>query len=630
MRAVPNRTRAVSWVLFPLMLAGCGPDLQGHESVESSDEGSGKLETQVIEARRVWRGGDDYTDAFVGAPSPDGRLISVVDWGTGDLAVLDLEADELRQVTQNNWAGGSYAEHSVFSPDGERIAYSWGAWNVAEGESGLYEVRTISLTGEEMRILLPGNPSVAYPRVHDWSRDGSRILLTVSRADRTSEIGLLHVESGRYVTLEANDWRQPRTSAFSPDGRFVAYDFPPDETFAQRDIFALATDGSSKATLVEGPGHERLLGWLPDGSGVLFHRQTEDSRAIWKQPVRDGRPVGDPQLVKSDVWEMGPIGFSRDAFYYRVAVASRQLHTVPVDLARGRALAAPEPVVDAAEGGTRWGAWSPDATRLAYLLWRAGWDHPSLVVESLTGEVLQNLTLLLSQARRLRWTERGFLVYGTNAEGLTGLFLLDPETAEPVPQVPDIRDEEGTRGRDYEVSAEGEEIYYMRGGPERSLVRRNLLTGERRVIVDHVISPNAQLSLSADGKWVSYQGARLEEPDKMVDRRIMIAPTDGSGEPRELYRYEGRTLASSSAGVFAPDGRSLLLVEFFDDERGGGIYQLPLDGSAPPELLVPVDQGAEALEISPDGRRLLFRDGENRTEIWRLTGLEALGPIDGS
>lgn len=629
MRALQTRTRAVSWVLFPLMLVGCGPDLEGRESSGSSAPRSGELDPQAIEARRVWSGGDDFTDAFVGAPSPDGRLISVVDWSTGDVAVLDLEGDQLRQVTRNNWAGGSYPEHSVFSPDGERIAYSWGAWNVDEGESGFYEVRTVSLTGEEMRIVLPGNPSIAYPRVNDWSRDGSRLLLTVSRVDRTSEIGLLHVESGRYVTLEANDWRQPRTSVFSPDGRFVAYDFPPDETFAQRDIFVLATDGSSKATLVEGPGHERLLGWLPDGSGVLFHRQTEDSRAIWRQPVRDGRPAGDPQLVKSDVWEMGPIGFSRDAFYYRVASASRQIHTVAVDLARGRGLAAPEPVVDAAEGGTRWGAWSPDATKLAYLLWRAGWDQPSLVVESLTGEVLQNLPLSLSQARRLKWTERGFLVNGTNAEGLTALFLLDPATGELIPQIPHISGEE-YRGGYYEVSADGTGIYYMTGFPERSLVHRNLVTDERRVIVDGIISPGAQLSVSADGKWVSYRGGRLEVPDRWVDRRIMIAPTDGSSEPRELYRYEGHTLASSSTGAFAPDRRSLLLVEFFDDERGGGIYQLPLDGSTPPELVVPIDQRAEKLEISPDGRRLLFRDGENRSEVWRLTGLEALGSTDGN
>lgn len=620
-----NTPAGLAALLLSLGSVGCGPDLQGRETTvpESDALPAARVET-AVETRRVWSG---EFSSYVAAPSPDGRFVTTVDWSTGDLAVIDLETGELRRVTRKNtWEGGSYAEHSVFSPDGNRIAYSWGAFNVEGGESGRYEVRTISLEGEGMRIVLPANPSIDYPSVEDWSRDGRKILLTVFRTDRTSEIGFLELATGRYVKLETNDWRSPVVSAFSPEGRFIAYDFPSGESFEQRDIFILATDGSRKTRLVSSPGHERLLGWLPDGSGILFHRQTESSRAIWKLPVRDGRAAGEPELVKEDIWQMTPLGFSRDAYYYGVEAQSRQVHTVQVDPAAGRALGTPEPVTDASTGSSRYPAWSPDGTRLAYLLDSPGFRHSLLVVESLAGERLREMLVPLSNANHLVWTERGFLLHGIDAEGVNAIFLLDPVSGELEPQ---IRNPPGepreVSGGDFEVSRSGTKVYYthLRDRDERVIVLRDLVTGERRVVAEGILhSGGHQQSISRDGKKLSYLTTDgINEDGEWEGHRIVVVPTDGSGEARVVYRYAGRTITSSGAGAWTPDGRHLLIVEIFDDERGAGIYRLPTDGSGGPELLVKVDLGAFRMRLSPDGHRLAFEDGDSKQEIWRLTGL---------
>ncbi|MDX1394496.1 MAG: hypothetical protein R3195_08895 [Gemmatimonadota bacterium] len=629
-RIARNIDAGLTVLLLSFGFTACGPDLQGREAADQETVAqTTTLAGTAIETRRVWSGQD--FGSYAASPSPDGRFITTVNQGTGDLAVVDLESGTMRGVTRLTHPWLSYADNAVFSPDGSRIAYTWGAWDVEGGESGEYEIRTISLEGEDMRIVLPGNPSIAYPNVEDWSRDGTRILLTVFRTDRTSEIGVLELASGRYVKLETNDWRAPIVSAFSPDGRFIAYDFPSGESFGQRDILILATDGSRKGQLVSGPGHERLLGWFPDGSGILFHRQTDSSRAIWRLPVQDGRAAGEPELVKDGIWQMTPFGFSRDAYFYGVDAQSRQVHTVQVDPAAGRALSAPEPVTDASAGSSRFGAWSPDGTQLAYLLDSPGFRHSILVVESLTGERLRELPVPLSDARNLRWAERGFFILGVDAEGVSAVFLFDPVSGDLEPQVRNMPGQREFRTGDYEVSLDGTELVYALGDEpgidrRRAIMLKDLITGEHRVLVDGIrdIGGHAQ-NISADGKMVSYL---INDTMEWKDHRIMVAPTDGSAQPREVYRYTGRGITSSGAGVWTPDGQYLLFVEIFDDERGAGIYRLPSDGSGSPELLVNVDVSAFRLTLSPDGRRLAYEDGDPKQEIWRLTGLDGLTPTD--
>lgn len=604
-----NAVAGFAALLLGTAVTACGPELQGREASGAVDEAESAAERarSALEARRVWSG-RDFTP-YVAAPSPDGRLITDVDWSTGDLAVIDLETGEKRRVTdKGSWSeSDSYAESSVFSPDGRRIAYVW-----FDEETDGFQIRTISVAGEDLRVAFPTNPSVSYVVVEDWAAAGSRILVTVFRKDRTSEIGMVDVETGRYVRLETNDWRAPAFATFSPDGRYVAYDFPVDEGFRQRDIFILSTDGSRKARLVSGPDHERLLGWLPDGGAILFHRQGEDGRDIWKLPVRDGRPAGEPELLKRDVWQIAPFGFARDAFYYGVAAESRQVHRVVVNLAAGRALGTPEPVGDRSDGPSSYGTWSPDGSKLAYLLDLPGFRHAFLVVESTDGEKLREIPVFLSQARRLRWTERGFLLYGIDAEGTEGLFRMDSVTGELEPQVT-VTPGDGEGLGLFEAAPDGRTVYYS---PGSELVAWDLASHERRVVREGVRRLGG---VSPDGEWIVF----LHGPDD--DRRLAVARTDGSGGARDIYRFEDTrgTWGNQGSIPWTPDGRYVLLAEFSRPDDGVDFFRVPVDGGGDPDLLLTARPRSGAqLQVSPDGRRISFTDGQPKHEIWRLTGLE--------
>jgi len=67
----------------------------------------------TVVARRLWAGPDVDVS---GAPSPDGRYLSYVDWNTWRLSVRDVATGESRPLTDPDQAG-AFPEYSIFSPD---------------------------------------------------------------------------------------------------------------------------------------------------------------------------------------------------------------------------------------------------------------------------------------------------------------------------------------------------------------------------------------------------------------------------------------------------------------------------------------------------------------------------------
>ena len=90
--------------------------------------------------RAVWTGRD--VDMF-GTVSPDGRLLSFVDWGgMGNVVLRDLVSGVNRPLTPNTRQGEfGWGGFSAISRQGDRIAFEW------QYLDGLLEVRIASLAG---------------------------------------------------------------------------------------------------------------------------------------------------------------------------------------------------------------------------------------------------------------------------------------------------------------------------------------------------------------------------------------------------------------------------------------------------------------------------------------------------
>jgi hypothetical protein len=246
--------------------------------------------------RPVWTGPE--VDIF-GRISPDGRYLTYVDWfQTGNLMIHDMLKNTDHALTTNkSWKDGTgQASYSSISRDGKHVAYEW-----VTNDKNRYELLIARLEGTTIgtpRVVI-SNPEIRNARPFEWSPDNKWIAVHITRLDNTTQIGLVGVETGALKIFRSIDWRGPANMAFSPDGKFVAYDLPQSDTESNRDVVATAVDGSVTSTLVANPADDLLVGFSGDGR-LMFASDRTRGMALWSQEFAAGKTHGAPINIKSD------------------------------------------------------------------------------------------------------------------------------------------------------------------------------------------------------------------------------------------------------------------------------------------------------------------------------------------
>jgi hypothetical protein len=169
----------------------------------------------ALTVRQVWAGSHED---LLGAPTRDGRSLTLQDWESEDLAVLDLATGQKRRLT-NKGPSLEFAMLSLPSPDGEMVVYAW------YNKEGFYDLRLVGLDGSHPRVLY-ANSEVKYLWPTDWSPDGQSVLAVLYGKDKKTRIVLVALRDGSVRVLKTFDQQAPGRGRFSPDGRFVAYGFP--------------------------------------------------------------------------------------------------------------------------------------------------------------------------------------------------------------------------------------------------------------------------------------------------------------------------------------------------------------------------------------------------------------------
>jgi Tol biopolymer transport system component len=571
-------------------------------------------ETIPTAARRVWSG--PGMSPFVSL-SPDGRLLSLMDLETGDLAVLDLQTEESRRVTQNRAPfDPGHASFTLVSPDGGQIAYTW-----SQDGGAVTELRVIEWDGSE-----PGRLLSDYSIPYAWSPDGRFVLVGRMGSDaENAALVLVNAVDGGVTVLESFPSSSlPMHADFSPDGRFVVYDGPSREGDGSRDIFVLELDGRHKTRLVDATSDDYVLGWAPDGGFVLFCSDRTGTPGVWLLPVRDGRPAGAPRLALPDAWNVLPVGFVPDGrHYYGVKTGAPDIYIATLSADYRSVVAPPTLAVARGPGGSASPSWSPDGQYLAFIRRQL---PRSLAVRSMeSGEVRElRLDEGLMPWGTPRWTpDGGSLVLAARDEAAsTGAYGVDLQTGRTELLVADGI---GFAGESIDLSRDGRFLYYAASAGDddesaanygRRVLRMDLDSGDTQEVYEaaHQIG---YVAIAPDGSSLAVVVHRVMEDGP--GSQILMLPASG-GEVRELTPFAPGIGINSIA--WTPESRAILYAMYRIDpaeapaDWSGGVWRVPAAGGQPEPIGLEMDGLIQNMRFHPDGRRLALVTQRTSFELW--------------
>ncbi len=437
------------------------------------------------------------------------------------------------------------------------------------------------------------------------------------------------VEGKNAIFVADGDGRSARRVSFgtwdvspvwSTDGKWIAFI----RDANSGDVLVLPADSGAERVVAVTPAAESPIAWLPDGSGLLYfkdtptggetwiHRLSDGSNerfldvdgSAWGLPSPDGKLIGytltkagattvwlldratntHRQLTTEGFERAGPKSFSPDGrslLFESTRSGTKDLWRV--DLASGNLTQLTRDIADDFDG-----RWAPDGMRILFSSNRGGQSDIWMLR---TGE-----------SDVVRVTDDAFLEWGTNwtADG-TGIVLMGLPgfirlEAFPVdgggPTVLTTGDWNVHLNSGVAVSHDGKRVAYSglkNGDPDIYVVP---VSGGESHLVSSAPGDDVEPTWSLDGHEIAFTSVRSGSRD------LWVAPVAG-GEARRLTDWP----TYEQSPRWSPDGTTLL----FDsnrDSRGNDLWTMPSSGGTPKRLttLGTVD----CAQWSPDSRQVIF------------------------
>lgn len=254
--------------------------------------------------------------------SRDGRslaFIRAVNEVTKDVHLMALDDETPRRITFDNRKIGGLA----WTPDGKRLLFP-------STRSGMYRLWTLDPQGGEPQLAWLGDERVQEPATapgvelivfEEWMHRAQLRRIDVARGveiQAGNYIGSTrwdaapsHAPDGTRIAFNSNRsgppgiWVSERDGrnavqiaslggafvehpAWSPDGRWIAFDASPD---GRTSIFTVPADGGAPQRVTTGPGDSRNPSWSRDGSWLYFESNRSGAWRIYAQPAAGGEPI---------------------------------------------------------------------------------------------------------------------------------------------------------------------------------------------------------------------------------------------------------------------------------------------------------------------------------------------------
>ncbi len=550
--------------------------------------------------------------------SADGRYLGAVDYDTGNSAVIDLVSGGSRNVTKyGNWNNDNgYVDRGAISRDGKQIAFWHYKYGSTEGN-----LRVIGTDGTGERTLYRAKETVSWGIPTDWSPDGKHVVMQLNGTD----LVLVSVADGsvRLIkTYEPVQRYRPKIT-FSPDGQYLAYDFPPRKEVVHGDIFVLPLNGGPEVALAAHPAQDTFLGWTPDGN-ILFTSDRTGSMGLHRVKVTNGRQAGEPELLRPNIGSIVPLGITRSGgLYYGQRSDLRKAHVASLDFKTGKLNTPPRRLTERFSNSTANPAWSADGRQLTYIHPRDDGAPSTLIIRPDGGgeerEILP--AIRISDGSRMRWHADGDSLLALGAsETESGLYRIDAKTGEAA-LLMEMSHVAFWATADW--TPDGKSVFLVNNG---AIIRRDLVSGEEKILygpapemkaLPSTVRRTRNLRVSSDGQQLVFMERRSAEDGQHVLRLLSIK----GGEIRDLFAPSddaGRLLTIEQRLAWAPDGRHILFFTRMpaNEPRASQLWIVPTNGGKARKAELTIQGGPRELNIHPDGKRIVFSTVERKTDYW--------------
>ena len=605
-------------------------------------------DTTVVTTRRVWTSSGPETtfSPWYGMIMPDGAGMASMDRETGGPAVFDLASREFNRIRINDEPFGvGTAMLTIPSPDGSRVAVI-----LSERAGRQRQLRIIDVaTGQSRTIMTADTANADGLWLDAWTPAGDSVFASTwsSRLPfRARDVQVLLISAAGGTPRLVHTFPKgvaPDRKSVSPDGRWLLYDHAPSgEQQIRSDISILDVQLGGARPLVEHPGVDRLVGWLPGTDVVLFSSDRSGTTDLWSVRVVNGRASAEPRRVRTGFFKSEAVGFGDGALFYRVRTGSYGPGVINVDPRTGALHGPVSPPLEHLSSPPSALTWSPDGEALAA-------PHAGNAIMLHSMETGESRLFWLDEGVvpfRMEWAADGkaLFVRAGKARGMvpTGphhFLRLDLVTGATTRLFAEEDPEEPPSLWSFLVTPDGRSIVLRQqrtlddGRAVMKLVLRSLEDGSDRELY-RTSGYIPEFSLSADGTQLAFMQQVWEHSDS-----LFVMTIDGSQPIQHLanWRYDEVSLLG-----WLPGGNALLGARLTGPYSGSRaedwpreeILRIELDGSATVAGISPFrpTRGARHVQgyhrsrllLSPAGNRLAHHVVDFGEELWRMDGLHEL------
>jgi len=496
--------------------------------------------------------------------------------------------------------------------------------------------------------------------------------------EQTGDLAVRDLKTGENRRLTHNKVPFEGTTyfvRFSPDGRWIAYNWIGDENDRKKaDLRIMGIDGSGSRIVYQPDEDVRRMSphaWFPDGKRILVRlTQNDETRQVVVVSIEDGSI----RVIEGPDREYEHLSLSPDGRYiaYDFSISQRS-GLEDEDIAMLAVDGGPEiPVIEHPADDDLLG-WAPDGKTLLFRRNRRGEEEDLWVIQIVDGKPQGPPQLVM------KGFDEGNVVIGDGQFTPDGSFYytgqkpqqrstevciatFEPDTGRIQSPVRPVTQRSDTRWPAW--SPDGKSLAYYsssEGGGHGIVVIRSMETGQEREIpleTEYGILAAFSMRWSPDGRSIltsqpdgglaqldvasgkftpivppsvrgtrpagwSPEGKKIfygRYDDSTIGTQMLVRHLE-NGEETEFYRGQG-TASISPSFALSPDGRQVAFGSPWHPAMGvGGLYVIPTTGGEPRELLREPDSQESGrrirsirgrqLEWTPDGRYVLFTRGNS-------------------